>query len=691
MNEPLFPWLSRAADALRALAQRRWTLLVVVLALNAVACPYEGMIHDARLYGVQVLNRVEAGAFADDLFFRYGSQDQFTLFSTLMVPLCRLVGVESSFFLAYLAANALLYWALLRVVERLIDNRALIAVVMLCAAAVPLEYGGDRVFHVNEPFLTSRLPAAGFALLGLSLVLECRYVTALLPLTAAALLHPLMAVGAVLVWGFCWIQSALGNRAVVLVIVLGAGSIGAILATPPLALRLFGPMDDVWRDAIRRVTPLNFPRDWQAHDWFTIALGVLGCGYLAGQAAATHPQRAHVLAAIGLVAVGGLAASVVVPWLPYALPLQVQPYRALWLLRVVGVCGCLVLAAALWRSQRLGPGALALVLFSLVLMPRPMALQWVLPLTLLPFSLVASRGLEPVPRHQAWALRGVTLAFVIGFIGWGHFRIYLVLAYYDQLLARVDTLDGARRAVEFLGPVILILAGVLLLERAHRHRRCIATVTAALAIAVCVPMAFGLLPRLGYVQRHHTRYMPDVAFVRDYLNDMRRGGDGMPTIYSDLGHVEYVWLDWHAHCYFDWRQSSGFIFERATAIEGERRARCVGPFEIARFRTEQQRYDAKARADQERLTGMKLDGPAPNVDDLRRLCTEPELDYVVLSVEFRELNPASNGRVYIYDCRRVRAALPAPGGSAVIDAAPPIHLHRTVFQTVPFQSRLAAR
>src|SRR6266404_6233513 len=86
-------WIARAHDALARLAEKPWTLFVVLLAINALARPYGGITHDTRLYSVQVLNRVEDGAYADDLFFRYGSQDEYSLFSRLAAPRVHVLGL----------------------------------------------------------------------------------------------------------------------------------------------------------------------------------------------------------------------------------------------------------------------------------------------------------------------------------------------------------------------------------------------------------------------------------------------------------------------------------------------------------------------------------------------------------------------------------------------------------------------
>ena len=78
MRSAVLRWFDQAVAALRELMDRPWTLFFALLAVNAIALPYRGFVHDSQLYAVQVMNRVENGAYADDLFFRYGSQDKYS-------------------------------------------------------------------------------------------------------------------------------------------------------------------------------------------------------------------------------------------------------------------------------------------------------------------------------------------------------------------------------------------------------------------------------------------------------------------------------------------------------------------------------------------------------------------------------------------------------------------------------------
>ena len=98
MRSALLRWFDQAVAAVRELVDRPWSLLFALLAVNAVALPYRGILHDSQLYAVQVMNRVEGGAYSDDLFFRYGSQDKFSVFSLVAAPLVRVLGLETTLF-----------------------------------------------------------------------------------------------------------------------------------------------------------------------------------------------------------------------------------------------------------------------------------------------------------------------------------------------------------------------------------------------------------------------------------------------------------------------------------------------------------------------------------------------------------------------------------------------------------------
>ena len=68
------------------------------------------------------------------------------------------------------------------------------------------------------------------------------------------------------------------------------------------------------------------------------------------------------------------------------------------------------------------------------------------------------------------------------------------------------------------------------------------------------------------------------------LHGQRSPSQPLPTVYCNLGCLDYVWLDLHSKSYFDWWQAGNFMFRREMAMEGRRRAALVGPCEIAHYR-----------------------------------------------------------------------------------------------------------
>src|SRR5690242_3396761 len=112
----------RIADLLRDLHCRPVCLFCLLVAANAVFLPYANFVHDANLYGVQVLNRVQPGLFDNDLYFRYGSQDKYSAFSLAAAPVVAQLGLPTGFFVLYFLSNALFLFALERFVRSLVKD-----------------------------------------------------------------------------------------------------------------------------------------------------------------------------------------------------------------------------------------------------------------------------------------------------------------------------------------------------------------------------------------------------------------------------------------------------------------------------------------------------------------------------------------------------------------------------------------
>ena len=139
-------------------------LPILVAAAWIATHRYQGIWHDGVLYAGQAVFRLDPGPFSRDLFFAYGSQDGFTLFTAIYALAIEKLGlpVASTLLLAtahvaWLAAAAFLLRAFL---AGLAFWLALILVAML-----PGGYGSGGVLAYGESFLTARIWAEFDAIL----------------------------------------------------------------------------------------------------------------------------------------------------------------------------------------------------------------------------------------------------------------------------------------------------------------------------------------------------------------------------------------------------------------------------------------------------------------------------------------------------------------------------------------------
>lgn len=660
------PWT--AAVALARLADRPGCLLALLLALNALARPYANLVHDARLYSVQVLNHLEHGAYNDDLFLRYGSQDQFSIFSCIVAPLVGLLGLRTAFFLLYLLCNTFFYFALIRLVRALVPDRAVGVAALLFVAVASLPFGGLNVFVVNESFLTPRILANSLVILALERILNDRYFAALGLIVAAMLMHPLMAFGGLLIWAGCLATARLNGR-LLAVLLMGSCAIAvAVLAFEPLGVALFGRMDPEWREMVRDASAYNFPSEWTLHDWVNLSVSLAVPVWALVGLPALDSRRRRLIAVAIAVGIAGMCGTALGAELPYALLFQGQPYRALWILKLLEVpLGfCLIrrwAGAAGWPRRVVALGLL--FYFSVTV---TVGIELVLPLFVLAILLVRAWAVGEPLRGRVWRLAAFSV--IATAMLWSAFKWCVLVIFRDALLDRLDALDYAQRFIDHLGPCAWLLGVAMLAVPLTRLRPRPAAFAASFALAALGYQAvMFVVVNAPDFRAAHTQYGADVAFTRDFLARRQKGESSLPTVYSDWGRIDYVWVDLHTKSYFDWAQVVGVLFNRQTAAEGRRRAALVSRFEMQRLRKEAAFIPEPFKEALSRLFHDDFDGPPPTLDDIARLCEEPGLDYVVVRKEFPGLVAADNGRVFIYECRQVRAALGRSAASpALADA-----------------------
>jgi len=631
------------------------TLVCLLLAANALVEPYRGLDHDSRLYAVQLLERIHPGSFAGDLYLRYGSQDRYSVFTVLLAPLVQLCGLHVTFFCVYLASKALLFWSLLRLTRVLISSNLALILALIHLAIVPVAFGGNEIFHVNESFLTPRLSSCALVLFALERMLAGRWMAAILLLLGSFLLHPLMAVGGILTAGLWWLARRGTARQLVWLAVAAVALTTLVTGLEPLGDRLLGHMDDVWRTITLQICFYIRPARWWWSDWIRIALG---CGFVVWTAAQCRDRRlATFWAAVLGSALIGLIGSLIAVNSHYLLLIQASPYRTLWLLELLAIPAGYGLTAHLWQcgSQQSRSACLVIVLL--------LTLNWagdlgasasMILLSLLVFAVV-SRGFAKSARHSDWLWRSTQNAFLAS----SGFMLLFNLIHFVMLF-RTEPPIGLEHhpvliAMHLSGtlcvlPLILIFKSVYIMlykvagQSLHLRFLLLACCAGYQALIVSAPYS-------DWYARHFDVRNRHVQFVGSALSNRVSGRSKPLTIYWPTS-VNDIWFGTGNNCFYSIMQMTGCAFNRGTAVEGYRRAALALPFEFEELRILGPTNEwLIALAD---LFPAKSDVQFPQEEDLLRLCGDADLNFIVLKYRIKNLYCASDGYYYIYDCEQLR-------------------------------------
>ena len=323
-----------------------WAALVPLVLLLR---PYGGLIQDARIYiGAALAERDPLGIGRDPMFSA-GGQTEFTL----LKPVIRaLLGVMTPTQISLvLALVGILVWlGAVVVLCRTLAGGRIGWAAAVCVLALPPDYGAYGTFVYGETVLTPRVFAEAAVIGAMAGLLGGRRLVSILLLALALALHPLMALPGIAIAAT---MLAWEDRRWLLPI--GAG-IAAVLAAAalklPVAERLFQPMDAAWLAILRARSVNLFPSLWDA-----AAFGRAACRVAALVLAASvaPPRLRALMLAVLSVAAGGLAvAALFGDRFTFVLVAQLQTWRALWPLALLGNASVALAAIGLWRR---GPTA----------------------------------------------------------------------------------------------------------------------------------------------------------------------------------------------------------------------------------------------------------------------------------------------------------------------------------------------
>lgn len=251
-------WLKKNISAL--------TGLVFAVCVLYYLHPYYGIRHDSPLYLGQALMAMDPGVFKRDIFFAYGSQADFTVLPSLLAWLCSrwqpavvFLGLTAFALLTFLGASTLLarrlfgprlgYWAVLSLL------------------IFPAVYAGLWIMSYAESFLTGRTLAEPLVLLFILAYLNNRFIWAFGLVLLAALIHPLQALGGIIL---IWLHLVQQRRAWLHLLWIPLLAVLASYAGVSKLAFLTARYDSQWFEWIQGPNKLTFLSSWSLVDWIFI-------------------------------------------------------------------------------------------------------------------------------------------------------------------------------------------------------------------------------------------------------------------------------------------------------------------------------------------------------------------------------------------------------------------------------------
>ena len=401
-------------------------LLVGAFLVFLLFRPYQGIIHDARLYVGYAMAAIDPEGIGRDIVFVNDGQSKFSVYPLLMRSLAEWVGPSRAAMALTYCGLTLWFAAFAALVRRLLDERfsdAQVIAVIVLAASLPSFYGGQGVFRFAEHFATPRAFAEASVLAAIAAMLAGRMLCVAVALGIGMAFHPLMTAPGL---GVALWYTAESPRARRLLVLLGVtGTVVLIAGTLLLDVqgKPFGRFDAEWMAAINTKHALVFLRTWRGGDVIRILLHVVTVALampLLSRSAQRLVSSVLIISAAGVIVSflgGDLAHNVLVT--------QGQAWRGLWVMAAVATVLQGVLLHAVWRDASANDDSAARDLrraASLLLL-----LAWymveinstALTFTLLAASLWALPRVRPgfsLPHNGATVVGGVAMVLIVAVV-----------------------------------------------------------------------------------------------------------------------------------------------------------------------------------------------------------------------------------------------------------------------------------
>jgi hypothetical protein len=572
-----------------------WPAIALLLlgACWLVAHPHMGLWHDARLYAIDALARLNPGVFDRDLFLMNGSQGQFTVFPHIFAKLIGLTGLEHATLILALTGKLLWLAALFLLARAMMPRPTLWLLGMALVMGYPAFYDSHKLFSYGESFATPRIFAEAFTLLALAAWLKAYRLAALMLAVIAGVLHPLIALPGGALLTLMYFRSTRYGFATLAAFAIVAIGVASLLATG-LYGRLFEVFDARWFDVVVLRNPYIFLDQWSAVAFGRVLFLCVVLGLMARESGSRLQPLAGALlvATIALMALSWVGAGV---WKNVLLT-QLQLWRVLWLAQIVALLMLAELLPRLWKAGY-PDRVLAACLASAFLLDT-----WAAGAATLGGLLLRTLFLRADGRIDTHGRLWRALPWAIVSLG-----LFAHLAPLPYWFAANELYFGVAAWGTLLGDRVGLIAilGVLYLAQVKWGRRMPRLGTGAAALLFLA--AIFLWAEAG----EHKN--PGWQSVYQQLQKDIPPGSVVASAIS--GGVEATWFELGRASYASQAQAVGALFDRNTALAAGRRLELLHE---AGFSDSQVEWGA-GRVQTNPLTRGSI----------MRLCQDPDLDYVL--------------------------------------------------------------
>ncbi|MBU1193827.1 MAG: hypothetical protein KKD67_03065 [Proteobacteria bacterium] len=474
------------------------------------------------------------------------------------------LGLTSASFVLYVLSKTLFFLSIILFFRQFCKNTS---IAFLAAVIISLHDMHYIFFDLNEAFLTPRIAAQSLSLFALRAVLQHRFAQTIVFLLSSALFHPIMAVGAGIIVCITWILHQEWRFMVFSAIILFACCFILFILHPAFFqnLNIMQAFDPQWRAIVLERAPYLFPDQWPTGEWkliFTsMAVALISCFFL------TKDPKKMVIAAIATLGLCLFLTFVFTYIFALSLPIQIQFWRAFWILRILNPLLCMVLVCTFWEKNNFWYQLAALMIIITSFMGGGIGSDdffWIFPiiaLCIMPPSWADRLG-HKMKRLIFICVPGILLIIPLS----------TVLINIDQFPGQLRWLTGIPIVVHTIGPLFPILICLsFFYSYPHIPERLAAVVYLSFFIILCIP---GVNPNTQYLSINESSqplYKYHLQTMCEKDNQYLSIPPGSLVIPGEGISPSKVWFELRSACYWSWPQGAGVVFNRKLAIEYSQR------------------------------------------------------------------------------------------------------------------------